>query len=269
MKLFKNIDVYISAQISRTLCVSLNGRDEVRVQNTIAYAHLEEHEDKLSIYVPSRKREQEVCLKSHLPELLLKHFSAQSFDSTGILGLILTSSTLFSVDETLEHAGIISVRGAEPLVNDKTPEEDSDFPESNGDSSGILPLQQTVVIEQSFNLDVARTVAHSPRAVSAPLLDSIPLRPRIRTPEDDEDASSSFWGVGTNIFDSNMYERLLNICIDRGRSLHSVPRRGSIFSDHDSDGYFNDVEIRQAVAGDDQKFLIGAAGELFVSLRPF
>jgi hypothetical protein len=267
MGLLENVDVRVSEQISKTLSVSLEGRDEVRVQDAAAYAHLQEDEDKLNLYVPSRKREQEVCFKRHLPEFLLKHFGAQSVDSTGNLGLILTSSTLFSVDETLEHAGIISLRGAERSSNDETPEEDSDFAGSAGDSSEILPSRETAVVEQHLSPDIMRTAQYSRRAVSAPILNTIPSRSGVRTPEEDDDTDSSFWGPATNEFDGNMYERLLNICVDQGRSLQSVPRRGSRSIVPGLDAYFNDVEIRQAVAGDDQKSLIGAAGELFVSLR--
>jgi hypothetical protein len=263
MALLENVHVHVSEQISKTLSISLQGMDEVRVRDAVAYAHLEEHDGKLDIHVPSRKREQEVCFTRHLPEFLLKHFGAQPADGVGNLGLILTSSSLFSVDETLDHAGIITLRGVQ-----RPPEEDSDFNGSSEDLLEILASRETIDVELRSSPDFTRAAQHSQRAASAPVLNTISSRARVITPEeeeDDDDADRLFLGRSTYEFDSNMYERLLNICVDRGRSLQSIPRRGASLFSPSVDENFNEMEIRQAVAGVDQKSLIGAAGELFVS----
>jgi hypothetical protein len=268
MQLLETVDVYVSKQISKTLFVSQKGK-EVQVQANTAYAHIQEDEDKLSFFIPIRKKEQEVCFTSHLPEMLLMHFDAQSFANIGDLGLILTTTRLSSIDEILNHAGIINLDGIErPLDNDSL-EESSDSMTSVTSSTESLLLGQVTTPSQLSEVNVSRSTRFSQRAVSAPLLNSFSPTGHIMTPNtfNDEDMDTSHLESVVSEYNPNLYKRLLEVCVNTGKSLHSFPKRGSTLSVTEVNSSLSQMETRLAVNGPDIKSLIGAAGELFVGFK--
>jgi hypothetical protein len=73
----QNIDVYTSDAISKSVSIFQNGKTVTASQES-AYCHLQEQDEKLSIYIPQSKGRQQVCLLRELPLAFLKNLGPQT-----------------------------------------------------------------------------------------------------------------------------------------------------------------------------------------------
>ena len=166
--ILQSMEVYLSNIISKSLSVTQGGR-EVTVDQERAYFHLKE-EDRLTLYVPKKSSEREVCFASELPEALLKHLGAR-ITEVGQLGHIITASSISTFNMLLGCQGIIDVPGLE--IPDDNSESEPDSSESDVDSLESRPVssegaatlahESTISEEQGVTLAVPVSVAFRAR----------------------------------------------------------------------------------------------------------
>jgi hypothetical protein len=247
----QNMDVYTSDDISKSVSINQRGRP-VMVDQEMAYFHLEAQDDKLNLYVPQRRNQQQVCLTRQLPITLLKHLGVQGLSSWGELGSIVTAPNLFVVDELLHHGGIIEVEGIARLDEDGEDNSEEELSLVEGEHSSANMLQTSS--RQSFtgesfrgrSVNVLSRVDTSEERLLTP---TTPIS--VRSPSPPEQV--------------NLYRQLLDSVIRQARSFSDLPQvRHAIVAP------LSQVELDTSLAVsstavNERELKIGAAGELFVS----
>jgi len=205
---------------------------------------------RVTLYVPKRKRDQQVCLARQLPIKLLEHLGVQHAKQAAALASIITASSLYVVDTLLQQDGIIEIPGIDrPEV------------EANDDTLALAsPLPNSATPSPT------RT-SYSERSTSD-------LSRRHRFPENFNPSNDPFLTPTTSVSStspsypvrSDRYRELLDIVIQQAESTPSLPREGaSILASDASDSIIDRYLATKSSIPGEEYFLIGAAGELFVS----
>lgn len=109
-ELLRNVTVSQSAGISKS--IRLVQSSEVHtVEQSRASFHLEETENRLNLFVPTDKRDRELCFLHQLPKQMLHFLSVTDPMALAVLVKIMGCSNLDTLDSVLEVDGIIEVDG--------------------------------------------------------------------------------------------------------------------------------------------------------------
>ncbi|KAF4634009.1 hypothetical protein G7Y89_g4107 [Cudoniella acicularis] len=108
-----------------------NGETTGPISQGAGYVHIREHGNTWNIFVPSNRRNKEVCYRKHLPEALASLFQVP-ISARETLSYVLNSSS-WAIDDLLETAGIGNVLGIEPQVRIQAEE------------PGVLEVEQGLV----------------------------------------------------------------------------------------------------------------------------
>jgi len=182
-----------------------------------------------------------VCLYRQLPNTLLKYLGATNISSYERLGPIIIATTLFVVDDLLIHDGIIEIEGIERSVEDV--EYNSDAPSNQGSSPQHQNVAGSLDIPSHPLNGVAITSSHSSRFTPA----SSVSRSNSVTPERPD-----------------LYNQLLDAVIRQAEEISDLPNIKETIA---SAVFGLDTWLAvQSPHDGEEKFKIGAAGELFVSL---
>ncbi|KAH8800361.1 hypothetical protein F5884DRAFT_891279 [Xylogone sp. PMI_703] len=266
----KNMDVYVSDGISKSVSIRQHGRD-VTIPQESAYFHLDQQDDKLKLYIPQSRKHQQVCLSRQLPITLLKHFGVTSVLSGQALGSIMTALNLFVVDAILDEDGIIEIEGIE------RPEDDSGLGTSDSETTSIpaSTLQTRASPFRSGNFETSNIPVNTSQAgspsQSARVL--IPSPPPSRTGLGPDFFLSPTLTPGTSIFDAlpssperpDLYRELLDAVIRQAGVLSNLPMKGhTIEAPTAVNREFDTSSAVSSHIPGEKEFKIGAAGELFV-----
>ena len=242
------MEVYSSQSISNVLSIALD--ETIAIPGEAAYFHIAQDGNQLTLYVPKRKRDQQVCLARQLPIKLLKHLGVQHSKQAAALASIITASSLYVVDTLLQQDGIIEVPGI-------------DRPEVEADDDTVAPASP---LPNSATSSPMRT-PYSERSTSY-------LSERHRFPENLNPSDDPFLTPTTSVSStspsypvpSDRYRELLDTVIQQAESTPGLPREGaSILASDASDSTIDrHLATKSSIPGEEY-FLIGAAGELFVS----
>lgn len=242
------MEVYSSDSISNVLSIALD--ETIAIPGEAAYFHIAQDGNQLTLYVPKRKRDQQVCLARQLPIKLLEHLGVQKAKQAAALASIITASSLYVVDTLLEQDGIIEIPGI-------------DRPEDEVDDGNLTPASQ---LPNSATPSPTRT-PYSERSTSY-------LSERHRFPDNLNPSDDPFLTPATVVSSpspsypvrSDRYRELLDIVIQQAESTHSLPREGtSVLASDASDSTIDHYLATKSDIPGEEYFLIGAAGELFVS----
>jgi hypothetical protein len=241
------MEVYSSDSISNVLSIALD--ETIAIPGEAAYFHIAQDGSQLTLYVPKRRRDQQICLARQLPIKLLEHLGVQRAKQAAALASIVTASSLYVVDTLLEQDGIIEVPGI-------------DRPEAEADDNTVAPPSP---LPNPATPSPTRT-PHSERSTS--YFSEGRLFPENLHPSDDpfQTPATSVSSASPSPVRSDRYRELLDIVIQEAESTPSLPSEGeSILSSDVSDSTIDRyLAIRSSIPGE-ENFLIGAAGELFVS----
>jgi hypothetical protein len=242
------VEVYSSDSISNVLSIALD--ETIAIPGEAAYFHIAQDGNQLTLYVPKRKRDQQVCLARQLPIKLLEHLGVQHAKQAAALASIITASSLYVVDTLLQQDGIIEVPGI-------------DRPEVEADDDTLTsasPLPNPATPSPTRTPYSERSTSH--------------LSERHRFPENLNPSDDPFLTPATSVSStspsypvrSDRYRELLDIVIQQAESTPSLPREGaSILASDASDSTIDHYLATQSSIPGEEYFLIGAAGELFVS----
>jgi hypothetical protein len=242
------VEIYSSDSISNVLSIALD--ETITIPGEAAYFHIAQDSNQLTLYVPKRKRDQQVCLARQLPIKLLEHLGVQHPKQAAALASIITASSLYVVDTLLQQDGIIEITGI-------------DRPEVEADDDTLAPSSP---LPNSATPSPTRT-PHSERSTS--YFSGRHLSPENLNPSDDPFLTPTTSVSSTSPsypVRSGRYRDLLDIVIQQAESTPSLPREGaSIFASDASDSTIDrSLATKSSIPGEEY-FLIGAAGELFVS----
>lgn len=239
----QQIYVYVSDGISKTVSIQQD-RKTVTVQRETAYFHLDPQDNSLNFFVPRDKRRQQLCLSRQLPNTLLKYLGARNQSAYEGLASIITASNLLVVDDILQHDGIIEIEGIQSSVEDG--EYGSDASSSRGSS---LQHQNT---PGSLN-----TPIHHSSGVTITSSRSSGFTP----------GSSVTSSIPVTLERPDLYKQLLDAVIRQAEDISDLPNvRENLTSRLPAAlGLDTWLAVRSPYDGE-EKFKIGAAGELFVSL---
>jgi hypothetical protein len=241
------VEVYSSDSISNVLSLALD--ETIAIPGEAAYFHIAQDGNKLKLYVPKRKRDQQVCLARQLPIKLLKHLGVQHPKQAAALASIITASSLYVVDTLLQQDGIIEIPGI-------------DRPEVEADDD-------TIAVASPLPNSATPSPMRTPYSESTSYLSE-----RHRFPENLNPSDDPFLTPATSVSStspsypvrSDRYRELLDIVIQQAESTPSLPREGaSILASEASDGTIDRYLATKSSIPGEEYFLIGAAGELFVS----
>ena len=185
-----------------------------------------------------------MCLYRQLPNTLLKYLGATNISSYERLGPIIIATTLFVVDDLLIHDGIIEIEGIERSVEDV--EYNSDAPSNQGSSPQHQNVAGSLDIPSHPLNGVAITSSHSSRFTPA----SSVSRSNSVTPERPD-----------------LYNQLLDAVIRQAEEISDLPNIKETIASRLPAVFGLDTWLAvQSPHDGEEKFKIGAAGELFVSL---
>lgn len=109
-KLLQTATVHISHYISKSLSLK-QGPTVYTVEDLEANFHMDVVDDHLMLYVPAEKQKMEACYLEELPKHIFNFFEISDEAAEAVLIKILGSSSLEMVDNVLEKAGIVEVKG--------------------------------------------------------------------------------------------------------------------------------------------------------------
>ncbi|KAF2464794.1 uncharacterized protein BDR25DRAFT_380700 [Lindgomyces ingoldianus] len=240
----QQISVYFSDDISKTVSI-VQDRKAVTIERETAYFHLVSENGQLNLFVPRCKGRQQICLERHLPTRLLKHLGAQNISGSEGLSSIIIASSLSVVDEFLQLDGIIEVDGIVRPIEDEGYNSDSSAGNTNLTDSQSTPGYPTTPTLQP-------STTHHTRSEN-----SCPSDP----------SPGELLSLGSPIPSElpDLYRKLLDAVIRQARDISDLPKAGGVVTSHLSadSGLNARLALRSPYDGE-EKFKIGAAGELFV-----
>lgn len=141
--LFRRATVFVSEGISKSISLSQN-RQVFTSERSRANVHLEECDGQLKVYVPSVRRDRELCYLQQLPKRLLHFLSISNISAEAVLVKVLGSSSIDIVDAILEDAGIIELDIPDTtqtvIASASTTRQDGTYPVA--ENKGNLPARQ-------------------------------------------------------------------------------------------------------------------------------
>jgi hypothetical protein len=257
-RMLRNVEVFTSVAISKSLTVRQNGKNVTVVEET-AYCHVVEEErpghgqdagnteeKTLKIHIPQDPGRRHISVLIDLPMALLKHFGVHQ-TGPGELVSIISANDLDTVDAILEEAGIILIPGCERLQEEQLllPLEDDVEISTMSQHFGINGenhLQRNVGPDHlSGNRGAGEYLKETYSPIPKPALFCV-------SPEH-------------NKLYTKMLEQLVRA--SRKHGLPSAPLHGTIYNTW-IESPLSEHEISLAVDGPTRNIRIGAAGELYV-----
>jgi hypothetical protein len=239
----QQISVHVSDGISKTVSIQQD-RKTVEVPRETAYLHLDSQEDNLNLYVPRDQRRRQVCLHRQLPKTLLKYLGAANISAYERFGAIITAPTLVLVDDFLEHDGIIEIDGIQRSVEDEEYDSDASSIQRSSPQHQNAPgyLNTPTRPSDLHSRNSSRSRGFTPPSSVARSIPVTPERP-------------------------DLYEQLLDAVIRQAEDISDLPNvKENIASNlAPVSGLSTLLAVRSPYDGE-EKFKIGAAGELFVSM---
>jgi hypothetical protein len=239
----QQISVHVSDGILKTVSVQQD-RKTVEVPRESAYIHLDSQEDNLNLFVPKDQHRRQVCLHRQLPKTLLKYLGAANIYAYERFGAIITAPTLVLVDEFLEHDGIIEIEGIQRSMEDEEYDSDASSSQRSSPQHQNAPeyLNTSTRLSDLHSINSFRSRGFTPPSSVARSIPVTPERP-------------------------DLYEQLLDTVIRQAKDISALPNvKENIVSSLPPIFGFNTRLAIRSPSDDEEKFKIGAAGELFVSL---
>lgn len=276
LKLLQAATVHISHHISRSLRL-MQGPAVYNVDNLDANFHMEVTEGRLMLYVPAEKQKMEACYLEELPKHVFNFFEISNQAAEAVLIRIIGGSSLDMVDNILENAGIVEVKGVRRPID--------------GNISGVRLRTDSVLDTQTQQLpDRANGVRPTPRqnTTSHTRANDADRTDSQNNERDNADDIISDWrrslrthSPGSQIFESieqpvenAAYAALLDRLISTARNAY-IPLCDSAshcFCSHTPElpvfncsEYHIDYPSIFTMRSLDRDRRVGAAGELFVS----
>ena len=114
----KDVDVYESDNISKTMTLSLNGVDLATVRGAEGGLHVESSNGRLSFYVPKDKSKQALCFLLELPQGLATYLGITDQTASKLLGDIIKTDDLLILDMLFDRYGIVRLSWPDPSEHD-------------------------------------------------------------------------------------------------------------------------------------------------------
>jgi hypothetical protein len=295
MAQLKNATVLTSSGISRRLSLFRYGR-EIVVEQESGSIHLSTEGDRMKLYIPKRRSDRDLCLKSQVPKRLVKFLGVTEPGAEALLSNIINLNTMRSVLQLLEDEGVINIHG---VVPDETAMEDEDSDTESQLNSIMSSTRLTPSTPRSAPQDSPLTPPQSSSRLSTfqqgrvrtPTPSTVPFgNPQSRNvgsafdtgepvssrqssdsvPPDDTNlqADQQPFGMDTGRTLSG-YSKILDRCRNAARDMSPAPH--GISELYHTNALPADLrttfEALFPVRSLERDRLVGAAGELFVSYR--
>lgn len=263
-RLLQKATVHTSNKISKSMRL-IQGSSVYTVEGTRGNFHMDHSETQLNLYVPRNRQSRETCYLQDLPRGIFEFLALSDQTAENLLVKILRSTNLDIVDGFLESAGIVEVQGInrptegnimEPRVRlDSVLDTDGIDAASHGSQRMPGTYQDTAPSESHGLAAVQLNIAH-------PLdqQDTLSIMPTVEEPLDD------------TVFSTLLYRIIQlgsNACLPPAGRVsfcfcnHRLEVTNSNCHDHHPE--YPSIFTNRSL---DRDRKVGAAGELFVSLRP-
>jgi len=255
-QMLQQISVYISNGISKTVSIKQD-HDTVTIEQETAYFHLDSQNDILKLFIPRQQGRRRVCLQRQLPITLLKYLGVKNATGCDSLGAIIVASSLFEVDEFLRHDGIIEVEGVD---RPETNEVDETASVANNTNSTITQATHGFLINSDRKSSAAFISSNAASSISSPSRNS--------ASSNLTSATSIFQHSPKPVDRVDLYRKLLTLVILKAKEISDLPEAGSMVTSCLPVQLGLDVwHAVESPFDGEESYKIGAAGELFVSVR--
>ncbi len=282
--LLQNAKVYTGENISKVVSI-VQGTETIAIPGDAAYCHIDQDNDQLDLYVPKAVKQRQVALARVLPLKLLQHLGVHPTEKAAGLGAIISSSSLFVVDEILQQDGIIEVAGVS-RPEEEEEDEDEDAEQRGGVVTVAVPQSGTQgscgVSQSGFQGSYGITYADlatnqagtNPGRMSYDEGTSDYFSGGNHRSESGSANYDPFWTPATTASYGSqgsperpeLYAKLVEHVIQQANGIKGLPTIGTfeLASVEAEAGLNAHLAIRSSIPGE-ELFKIGAAGELFVS----